>query len=295
MEAAERFSCASFAKTFEVQCSCFESGGAADGTVEAVWGSSLYSGERHMVRASSVIFPYLRWAGGDARTRPNTSGLAAGASRQGAIIAALCELIERDAVSRFFEGERPCAVDLSELADPTTRHLLEVFKQHGIELFVADLSSFAYAPTFKAFAIDTTTQQTHLAVTGQACHPDARVALRKTLLEVAQARATAIQASREDFRRHRLAWGARYAELRESFDYVQRLLSQPPRAAMLGSIAPEQPVSLDRLLGSLANRFREVIAVDLTHVELAVPVIRVVVPGLADTFIGHSREDRHVS
>jgi ribosomal protein S12 methylthiotransferase accessory factor len=294
MEAAERFSCASFDAVFEAPLNRFDPRAPTNSeTVDVVRGVSLRSGEARIVRASSVIFPYRRWREGTARTRPNTSGLAAGTTPRNAIAAALLEVVERDAVSRFLEGEPACAVDLSNAPDPMTRWLLAKFAQHGIELAVANLTGLACAPTYKVFALDAAMKQPHLAVTGQASHPDTHVALRKALLEIAQARAAAIQASREDFGRHQATWDARYSELRDGFDHLRARLRPPTASTTLGGREPEPSASLDRLVAACPEG--EAVAVDLTHPELAVPVFRVVVPGLADTFVGHSREDRHVA
>jgi len=302
MEAAERFSCSEFSDTVEIKESQLTAE-ELDGTnapeekiVEAVWGTSLISGKRLAVRASAVLFPYHRWSSKDLGPRPNTSGLAAGATPHHATLNALLELVERDAVSRFFEGEDVFRVDASAITDPASTQILNRFRERKIDVLIARLPTIHGIESVKAFALDNLSCQSHLAVTGQAADLVLSGAIRKALLELCQARATAIQASREDFSRYRISWRAEYSKVRETFEFLRGHLGQhdTPLALMLEEPPRAEPLAIALRALSSAG-YSEAIAFDLTNEQLDIPVFRVLVPGLADTFIGNVRVHHHAS
>jgi YcaO-like protein with predicted kinase domain len=302
MESAERFSCSEFSDTVEMKQSQL-TGEKLDGTnapegnmVEAVWGTSLISRKSLAVRASAVLFPYHRWSSKDLGPRPNTSGLAAGATPNHAILNALLELVERDAVSRFFEGEDVFRIEVSAITDPASTQILNRFRERKIDVLIARLRTIPGIESVKAFALDNLSCQSHLAVTGQAADLVLSSAIRKALLEICQARATAIQASREDFSRYRTSWKAQYSEVRETFEFLRGRLGQhdTPLALMLEEPPLTEPLAIALRAISSAG-YSEAIAFDLTNEQLDIPVFRVLVPGLADTFIGNVRVSHHAS
>ena len=302
MEAAERFSCSAHSsRVVKVQPSQITGGGDQGGTSselsDAIYGVSLTSGAKHALRASAVLFPYRDWFPGQPGPRPNTSGLAAGLTRERALESALLELVERDSVSRFFEGNGATGVDAEATRDPTSQRLFDSFRRRGVEVLVAQLAPVGSIQTVKAFALDTLSCSPHLAVTGQASDLNLDLAIRKALLEVAQARATAIQASREDLRRYRATWQGRYEEVRESFEFLRQRLPVRAGTTIAGTpIVRRQDGALAAVLKALSEAgFSEVIAVDLTHEKVEIPVFRVLVPGLADTLAGSERIPHSVS
>jgi YcaO-like protein with predicted kinase domain len=215
-----------------------------------------------------------------------TNGLASGNHLVEALSAAICELVERDAVAlwhaRGFFGRAETRLDVDSVDDAACRGLFQTYQRAevaarvfevtsdlGIPAFVCDLSEGADArPGLRRFR-------------GAGCHPDRTVALSRALTEAAQIRLTHIAGNRDDI------LAPHYAELPE-----QRLgaalldaasgASTPRR---FGDVASHGSPDLAADLAWMIARLRaigaeRVVAVDLTQPDLGIPVVRVVIPGI---------------
>jgi thioglycine synthase len=286
MEAVERFSCSEYNEIEHIPICAIDNSSESKSLVPACWGRSLMSGRRVPIHASGVIFPLASWKPGATGPRPSTSGLASGTTSESAIQSALLELVERTAVSRFYEGDIASQIDPNSLTNPSTRYVLERYEQCGIEVVLAHLGLIGDVTTVKVFALDTKQRFAHLAVTGQAADLDPQRAALRALLEAGQARVTAIQNSREDLSRFHPVWKSRYTETRELFDFVKSRLKADATVYVEAPQLLSQRQALEQTTASLhAAGFSDAFTVDLTHSEIALPVIRVFVPGLKDTFI----------
>lgn len=116
---------------------------------------------------------------------------------------------------------------------------------------------------------------------GAGCHPDRVIALVRALTEAAQSRLTYIAGIRDDLS------PSEYEELpaADIFDALLDALRQETEPASFREVptlaaddlGQELRRELDRLLSAGISR---VIAVDLTRADLAIPVVRMVIPGL---------------
>lgn len=128
--------------------------------------------------------PGLEWS---------TNGLASGDSRDEAVLHALYELVERDAISAPDEDAMP--VDPASVTDAQCAALVERVRAGGARLDVALLPSRFSIPCFSARIWSDDFPVTSL---GWGAHSDPAVALSRAVTEAAQSRLTGIAGSRED-------------------------------------------------------------------------------------------------
>lgn len=215
-----------------------------------------------------------------------TNGLASGNHLVEALTAAICELVERDAVAiwhaRDFFSRASTRLDAGSVDDAACRGLLHAYERARVLARVFDVTSDVGIP---AFVCDLSEEPDALlglrGFRGAGCHPDRAVALSRALTEAAQIRLTHIAGNRDDI------LASAYAESAD-----QRLGAALLYAAVDGSIprhfrdVPSHAsgdLAVD--LGWVLQRLRavgteRVVTVDLTRPDLGIPVVRVVIPGL---------------
>jgi YcaO-like protein with predicted kinase domain len=181
-----------------------------------VQGRDLFSDEDCWVPAHLAGYMWDGLPHSSPFTMTDSNGLASGNNRVEAICQALCELIERDAWTfaeigahllpamrrRVIEGkisERdddlefcPCI----EIGKPDSLH--QAFSEAGLELQIRDITSYLRVPTFIASVVDESISGFPMAHIGLGCNPNAEVAMRRAITEVAQSRCVDIQSVRED-------------------------------------------------------------------------------------------------
>jgi ribosomal protein S12 methylthiotransferase accessory factor len=230
----------------------------------------------------------------------DTNGLASGNTRLEAIVHALCEVIERDAISQlefttlFGEpGEFRWSVRGIELATlpGSTRAWLERCDAHGLSVCLQHIDGDLRVPTFRAFAIDphypTPSGPSAATFVGFGTHPSAELALLRALSEAFQSRVGFIHGGRDSF--NAFGGSGRRQSLRARRDAVTTpaviSFAELPSASH-----PDLRDDLSFLLGQLrAAGFEDVIATDLTRRDLGIPVVRVRVPGLAAFIVNRRR------
>ena len=215
----------------------------------------------------------------------STNGLAAGNTRDEAVRHALCELIERDALSLWHQlplcARRATAVDAATVQDMGCRAVLDRFAEAGFALALFDVTGDLAVPAFLALLVDRRDSAGHPGL-GTACHPRPATALLKALLEAVQVRTGYIAGTRDDLAPEEFDAAGPVEKLRWLGPLLEgatggRRLAQAESAAGGGGPAAQ----VDHLLGRLAAAgLGEAVVVDLTKPELDLPVARVVVPGL---------------
>jgi len=146
----------------------------------------------------------------------NTNGLASGNCREEAVCHALCELAERDAWTMVELGahhmprerrsfalgveakEGSDDLEMFPCVDLGSDELLQKFWQAGLFPVVRDITSTLGVPSFFASVADESITGYPMAHSGLGAHPNAQVAVRRALVELAQSRCVDIQAVRED-------------------------------------------------------------------------------------------------
>ncbi|WP_193369880.1 YcaO-like family protein [Pelagibius marinus] len=225
----------------------------------------------------------------------NTNGLASGNTFAEAALHALCELIERDALSLWRLGgdsaRAAAKLDPESIGSVRCRTLLAHYARAGLDVGLWDVTSDLGVPVF-CCAVAERSDTAVEAELGAGCHPDREVALLRALTEAAQSRTTRIAGSRDDY-------------VPESYDSAAKLarnrtarlwLSDPPRRRFndAPNLSGETIAGdLERVLGRLAaDGVTQVVAVDLTKPEVGLPVARVVASGLEGAYQGAGSDYR---
>lgn len=212
----------------------------------------------------------------------SSNGLASGNGLAEAIAHGLCEVIERDAEAAWRRGGGDRRLVLDSIPDPACRALIDRITAAGARVFVWDLAGDAAGiPVIGAAIMEDPREPAWRTLgfyQGFGAHWLPEVAIARALTEAAQTRVTYIAGGRDDF---------------FPFDYARA--TDPSLLAALWArfSAPcDEPVAFDglprlaaRTLGEALTQLvatqRQVVAVDLTHPALGVPVVKVLVPGRA--------------
>ena len=150
-------------------------------------GSELPQQRRVAVPASLTYLVHTPPQAEDAFTSATSNGLAAGMSLPAAVLAGLCELMERDAFLITWLNRLPATeLDLRSSGELAAR-LQHHYARFSVQLRAFMLATDLPARTVVALSIDPDPARP-AQVVGLGCHPDPRIALRKALFEVCQGR-----------------------------------------------------------------------------------------------------------
>ena len=218
----------------------------------------------------------------------NDSGVAAGNHPLEATSHAICELVERDAVTLWEysprDQQQARKLDMRTIDDVACLSVLDKFAAAGIRVGVWDVTTDSGIPVFVCMIADDPSigQSRPLAsATGSGCHPCRGIALMRALTEAAQTRLTVIAGSRDDLNIATYRRGHDQTIAAEAVDMISapgagRSFGDGPNYA--GTSFHQDVVwELERLR---AIKLAQVAVVDLTLPELHIPVVRVVIPGL---------------
>jgi YcaO-like protein with predicted kinase domain len=214
----------------------------------------------------------------------SSNGLASGNNLVEAIVHGVCEVIERDAEAAWRRSGGDRRLVLDSIHDPACRALIDRIVAAGSRVIVWDLASRVGLCAIGCAIVEDPREPAWRPLgvyQGFGAHLQPEIAIARAITEAAQTRLTYIAGGRDDF------FAADYA----------RATDRELLAAMWASLPDGEPVMVDELpryatrsLGDdleilvelvRAAGFDHVIAVDLTHPQLRVPVAKVIVPGLA--------------
>jgi YcaO-like protein with predicted kinase domain len=251
-----------------------------------------------LVTGSSCHVPFEA-VGTDYVTGPNgtlqsgfvqsSNGLSGGNHIVEAVTHALFEVIERDAVARSaqllrtYDSDR--MVDLDTVTDPDCCKVLDLIRAAGTQVAVLDLTCDTGIPVFAATIVDADASlrwRTLPVFSGYGCHSLPGIALLRAINEAVQSRLTYITGSRDDISFNEYRRGGNAEEL----DALRVRLANTPCQRDFADIAALSTHSFGQDIAAILERLRlvgihQVIAVDLTHPEIGIPVTKVVVPWLA--------------
>lgn len=225
---------------------------------------------------------------GSGSFRSSSNGLASGNDRWEAINHAICEVLERDALSRFgalsADQQDARRVDLATVDDPGCRDLLARYEAANVFAAVWDTTGPTGVASFLsgiAVDADRSVPGSRLYY-GMGCHPGRGIALSRALTEAAQGRLTMISGSRDDAVRTLYVLAAdadRASRERDRFDRAvpRRTFSAAPTWES-DDLAEDGRWLLARLSD---GGFDQALAVDLTIPGLDIPVMYIAVPGAA--------------
>jgi YcaO-like protein with predicted kinase domain len=216
-----------------------------------------------------------------------SNGLASGNHLVEALSAAICELIERDAVAVWsasgIRARAQRSLDVASIDDPDCLALLAKYDDAGIAVrlwnVTTDIAVAAFVCDICDLSVHEPRRLRHFH--GAGCHPDRAIALARALTEAAQTRLTYITGIRDDL------LPVEYEEP-PTADVVDALLdalreeSEPHRFHEVPTFtADDLSQDLRQELECLRSAgIARVVAIDLTRPDFGIPVVRVVIPGL---------------
>jgi ribosomal protein S12 methylthiotransferase accessory factor len=202
------------------------------------------------------------------------NGPAAGNNLEEAILQGLCEVVERHVGSVISHGKLfTPVIDPASVKDPAAVALLGKFRRQGIVVHLRDFSLDTGIPTVGVLAYDPSTfpEASEIIFTAGTT-PDPEKSLVRALTEVAQLAG--------DFNK-RTSYKPtlpKYGNLTEA-SYL--MTPGPARAIQsLPRLADDNlKVEIERCVASLARLGLEVLVVEVTHPDIRIPVVYVIVPG----------------
>jgi ribosomal protein S12 methylthiotransferase accessory factor len=244
----------------------------------------------------------------------DTNGLSSGNCREEAVCHALCELAERDAWTLVELGahlmprarrayalgldakDGPDDLEMFPCVDLGEHELLLKFWSAGLFPAVRDITSELGIPTFFAAVCDESITGFPMSHCGLGAHPNAEVAVRRALLELAQSRCVDIQAVREDIPPPGATFG-RFAPHSRRVNAINRESWYHGSSKSLRKFRdiPSYPfATLEEDLNFLLERFAacgldQIIVIDFTPDKINYSVIRVIVPGIENWALDHGR------
>jgi ribosomal protein S12 methylthiotransferase accessory factor len=251
-------------------------------------GAELTTGEPRWVPYEMVQLDFtLPLPGGSGCFMPGSNGLASGNAPAEAVVHALCELIERDALTLFYqlswEEQWQRRIEPASIVEPECRELLAAFARADLDVAVWDATNDLSVPVFLCSVLERTRDPFRPVglARGSGAHLDSAVALARALTEAAQSRLTRIAGTRDDIRDEDFA--ALRSESRFTRAQAELAAPGPPPGRFARSEASNATFEDD--LRQLARRLTasgmpEVVVVDLSRPDLPLSVVRVVVPGL---------------
>jgi ribosomal protein S12 methylthiotransferase accessory factor len=215
----------------------------------------------------------------------SSNGLASGNVLAEAVLHGLCEVLERDAEAawRRTGGDRRLVLD--SIHDPICCGLIDRVVASGARIFIWDLGAAEVAAIGCAIVEDPHEPSWRElgCYQGFGAHLVPEVAIARALTEAAQTRLTYIAGARDDF------FPADYARATDRevlLDLWERLAAPCDEPTMFEDLPRFDAPTLGGGLAALVERVVEsgapqIVAVDLTHPTLGVPVVKVLVPGRA--------------
>lgn len=214
----------------------------------------------------------------------SSNGLASGNVLVEAIAHGLAEVIERDAEAAWRRAGSDRRLVLDTIPDPTCRALIDRITSSGARIWIWDLEGVI--PVVGCAIMEDPREPAWRTLgfyQGFGAHVDARIAIARAVTEAAQTRLTYIAGARDDFFPFDYARATDPEILADLWERMAAPCDTPAlfddlRTRTTRTIDEDLAVMLDAVI---ADGSRQVIAVDLTHPQLEVPVVKVIVPGRA--------------
>ena len=255
----------------------------------------LLNKEEVFVSANAVYHPYDSPGQCQKLFLSNTNGLASGNVLEEAILHGLLEVIERDAISTAqFTRDLGKEIVLTE-EDGYLYEISRKFKDSGIDLKIWLVPTDTGIPTIIAATDDVKLKDPALLVMGAGSHLKPEIAVARAITEAAQSRVVQIQGAREDTDREGFIRSVGYDRMKRLnwfwFEEGEKISLSEVQDISKRSPAENIGVILEKLKGLT----EKVLVVDLSREEVAVPVVRVIIPGFELFTIDRDRKGKRLA
>lgn len=214
----------------------------------------------------------------------SSNGLASGNCLAEASIHAICEVIERDAITLWHQlggaALDRTSIDPVTIDDPLCLETLTKLEQAGQDTFIWDITPDSKIPSYFVVIKDRESHTRHIGV-GSGTHLSRDVALLRALHEAVQVRTTYIVGARDDLTPDEYTSEG----IEDKQRFFTRLIEQSSFAADYSGTEDKHSLSVESDLDSLLQQLQaigisQVLQVDLSKPEYGIAVVRVVIPGL---------------
>lgn len=213
-----------------------------------------------------------------------STGLASGNSIEEAVMQAICEVIERHVLHKmYFNRPKVRQINLGTIEHPTLKSLIHNLKGKGFEVIANDFSDGWKIASVSALAFNPKESIIFGENVKVGTSTDPEVALIRAITEVAQGRAVSLY-------RNRYGTSSKGFFGAASKDSLEKYKWLTEDSNMI-SIKDVQNISKDNFreeieesVNDIRQKGYDVLAYDLTHPKLGIPVVRVMIPGLQPNF-----------
>jgi YcaO-like protein with predicted kinase domain len=219
--------------------------------------------------------------------RMTSNGVASGNTINEALLHAICEVVERDALALWFQApashQDRSRIDVENFGDQYVSEYMARYSASGMVVNVWETTSDLGIPSFFCLVDDRDAVPPFLGRSGgSGCHPSSAIALCRALAEAAQSRLTLIVGARDDIAPEHylmIGWDHNIASLLAT----QTKLTPAKLSDSRGESIHTNSISddLEAVLTRLQNRgVDRVIVIDLMQPDVGIPCVRVVIPDL---------------
>lgn len=251
--------------------------------IEADWvkAFSLVNNKQFLVPADRMFFCYHQ----NYIDFNETTGLASGNTMEEAINHAICEVMERHILHKFFINQPNVKqIDLKTAENPQLKNLIENLQKKGFTIIANDFSGNWNLSSVSIFIFHPKEKIIFNNYFNCATAPDPEIALIRAITEAAQNRS--VCKYRKFFFENRNGFfsGAAKNVLRQykwlTSDKKQISINQLPNISR-----EDFKEEINLMVNDIAEKGYDVLAYDLTHPGIKIPVVRVVIPGLQPNFL----------
>jgi ribosomal protein S12 methylthiotransferase accessory factor len=247
----------------------------------------ILNDEEVYVPSNAVFHPYDSLGMAVPLFRSDSNGLASGNVIEEAILHALFEVIERDALS-IADQEHDLGRRLTIGTECAAREILDRFEENGIDIHLWLLAGKTGIPTVAAAADDTVTKDPAMLVIGSGTHTSPEIAALRALTEVAQSRGSYLQGGRIDPQREMIIRKAGYERLKR----INRMWFADADAVDIRDVPDLSTRRFDldigRVLEEVSPYTDRVCVCDLSRTP--VPVVRAIIPGFEISYMDPDRK-----
>lgn len=268
----------------------FETTYRPDRAIRWIQGYDLVTGQAMHVPLDSVITPAVEGV----CLGVETNGLASGNTITEATLHAVLEVVERHVVAetRFYDlhhdphacDRPPVVVDNRTLPAPVSGWVADM-EREGLRVVVRDITKDLDVPVLTAYIVDDSfagTEGEDIAFAGYGADLDPHRALVRAVTEAVQSHTAVLLGARDAFEGDAVV-SDRQASLARHLRVLHPRERMPlrPAAPQSGDLRTDLRTVLFRLR---ARGFRHCVVVDLTREDIDVPVVRVLIPGMAHPY-----------